>query len=34
QQKLPTNPFEVLRQPPKKKKREHACFENPGLNLE
>ncbi|EDV45822.1 calponin homology domain-containing protein DDB_G0272472 [Drosophila erecta] len=34
QLQLPTNPFEVLRQPPKKKKREHACFENPGLNLE
>ncbi|KAH8315960.1 hypothetical protein KR074_009369 [Drosophila pseudoananassae] len=34
QQQLPTNPFEVLRQPSKKKKREHACFENPGLNLE
>ncbi|XP_043659283.1 calponin homology domain-containing protein DDB_G0272472 [Drosophila teissieri] len=34
QQQLSTNPFEVLRQPPKKKKREHACFENPGLNLE
>ncbi|XP_017038927.1 trichohyalin [Drosophila ficusphila] len=34
QQTLPVNPFEVLRQPPKKKKREHACFENPGLNLE
>ncbi|XP_016980185.1 trichohyalin [Drosophila rhopaloa] len=32
---LSTNPFEVLRgQPSKKKKREHACFENPGLNLE
>ncbi|XP_068159248.1 uncharacterized protein pon [Drosophila tropicalis] len=29
-----TNPFEVVRQPSKKKKREHACFENPGLNLE
>ncbi|XP_016946310.1 trichohyalin [Drosophila biarmipes] len=35
QEQLPTNPFEVLRQPPKKKKREQlACFENPGLNLE
>ncbi|XP_020808460.1 calponin homology domain-containing protein DDB_G0272472 [Drosophila serrata] len=36
QVQLPTNPFEVLRQPPKKKKREQqpACFENPGLNLE
>ncbi|XP_070074889.1 trichohyalin [Drosophila takahashii] len=35
QEQLPTNPFEVLRQPPKKKKRDHlACFENPGLNLE
>ncbi|XP_017114280.1 serine/threonine-protein kinase dst2 [Drosophila elegans] len=35
QQPLSTNPFEVLRdQPSKKKKREHACFENPGLNLE
>ncbi|XP_037725146.1 trichohyalin [Drosophila subpulchrella] len=35
QKQLPTNPFEVLRQPPKKKKREQlACFENPGLNLE
>ncbi|KRF82575.1 titin [Drosophila virilis] len=34
QQKLPVNPFEVVRQPSKKKKREHACFENPGLNLE
>ncbi|XP_039500093.1 E3 ubiquitin-protein ligase BRE1A [Drosophila santomea] len=34
QQPMSTNPFEVLRQPPKKKKREHACFENPGLNLE
>lgn len=31
---LPLNPFEVVRQPSKKKKREHACFENPGLNLE
>lgn len=30
----PLNPFEVVRQPTKKKKREHACFENPGLNLE
>ncbi|XP_064556181.1 uncharacterized protein pon [Drosophila montana] len=34
QQQLPVNPFEVVRQPSKKKKREHACFENPGLNLE
>ncbi|KAH8306869.1 hypothetical protein KR018_009931 [Drosophila ironensis] len=34
EQQLPINPFEVLRQPPKRKKREHACFENPGLNLE
>ncbi|KAH8314189.1 hypothetical protein KR067_012526 [Drosophila pandora] len=33
-QPVSTNPFEVLRQPSKKKKREHACFENPGLNLE
>ncbi|KAH8421498.1 hypothetical protein KR009_009862 [Drosophila setifemur] len=33
-QPLPTNPFEVLRHPCKKKKREHGCFENPGLNLE
>ncbi|KAH8305327.1 hypothetical protein KR044_005061 [Drosophila immigrans] len=31
---LGNNPFEVLRQPTKKKKREHACFENPALNLE
>ncbi|ALC49594.1 pon [Drosophila busckii] len=28
------NPFEVVRQPSKKKKHELACFENPGLNLE
>ncbi|KAH8386707.1 hypothetical protein KR093_002117 [Drosophila rubida] len=28
------NPFEVLRQPSKKTKREQACFENPALNLE
>ncbi|KAH8396123.1 hypothetical protein KR222_003731 [Zaprionus bogoriensis] len=34
EQQLPLNPFEVVRQPSKKKKREHACFENPGLNLE
>lgn len=33
-QNLPLNPFEVVRQPSKKKKRENACFENPGLNLE
>lgn len=33
-QQPPLNPFEVVRQPSKKKKREHACFENPGLNLE
>lgn len=31
---LSLNPFEVVRQPSKKKKRAHACFENPGLNLE
>jgi len=32
---LTLNPFEVVRHPSKKKKRsEHACFENPGLNLE
>ncbi|KAH8399858.1 hypothetical protein KR215_003572 [Drosophila sulfurigaster] len=31
---LSNNPFEVLRQPSKKKKREAACFENPALNLE
>ncbi|EDV95329.1 uncharacterized protein LOC6569324 [Drosophila grimshawi] len=30
----PLNPFEVVRHASKKKKREHACFENPGLNLE
>ncbi|XP_026848950.1 uncharacterized protein LOC6604150 [Drosophila persimilis] len=34
QQQAPTNPFEVVRHPCKKKKREIACFENPGLNLE
>lgn len=34
EKQVPTNPFEVVRQPSKKKKREHACFENPGLNLE
>ncbi|XP_065365722.1 uncharacterized protein pon [Calliphora vicina] len=34
---IPQNPYEVLRKPPKKKKRhteETACFENPALNLE
>ncbi|XP_073830401.1 partner of numb [Musca autumnalis] len=32
---VPANPFEVLRKPPKKKKRpvEVACFENPALNI-
>ncbi|XP_034124241.1 uncharacterized protein LOC117581306 isoform X2 [Drosophila guanche] len=34
QQPPPSNPFEVVRHPCKKKKREIACFENPGLNLE
>ncbi|XP_034670343.1 MAP7 domain-containing protein 1 isoform X1 [Drosophila subobscura] len=34
QKEQPSNPFEVVRQPCKKKKREIACFENPGLNLE
>ncbi|XP_041447880.1 lateral signaling target protein 2 homolog [Drosophila obscura] len=34
QQQPPNNPFEVVRHPCKKKKREIACFENPGLNLE
>ncbi|KAM7347964.1 partner of numb [Cochliomyia hominivorax] len=36
-QNIPQNPYEVLRKPPKKKKRhteETACFENPALNLE
>ncbi|XP_061400801.1 uncharacterized protein LOC133336534 [Musca vetustissima] len=35
QQQLPPNPYEVLRKPPKKKKRpaEVACFENPALNI-
>ncbi|XP_054728610.1 uncharacterized protein LOC129237726 [Anastrepha obliqua] len=36
--KQPQNPYEVVRKPPKKKKREteiiEACFENPALNLE
>lgn len=35
---IPENPYEVVRKPPKKKKRrteiEEACFENPALNLE
>lgn len=34
---IPQNPYEVVRKPPKKKKRhseETACFENPALNLE
>ncbi|XP_023293973.2 uncharacterized protein LOC111677134 [Lucilia cuprina] len=34
---IPRNPYEVLRKPPKKKKRQAegtACFENPALNLE
>ncbi|XP_034119227.1 uncharacterized protein LOC117578130 [Drosophila albomicans] len=31
---LSNNPFEVLRQPSKKKKRDAVCFENPALNLE
>lgn len=33
----PLNPYEVLRKPPKKKKKpaeEAACFENPALNLD
>ncbi|KAL7744647.1 hypothetical protein ACLKA6_017153 [Drosophila palustris] len=35
QKQSTTNPFEVVRHPSKKKKKsEHACFENPGLNLE
>ncbi|XP_034478386.1 inner centromere protein [Drosophila innubila] len=35
EKQLTLNPFEVVRHPSKKKKRsEHACFENPGLNLE
>ncbi|XP_030378767.1 uncharacterized protein LOC115627277 [Scaptodrosophila lebanonensis] len=34
QPQISTNPFEVVRQPQKKKKREHACFENQGLNLD
>lgn len=34
QGQLSLNPFEVVRQPSKKTKRAHACFENPALNLE
>uniref|UniRef100_A0A1I8MX83 Uncharacterized protein n=1 Tax=Musca domestica TaxID=7370 RepID=A0A1I8MX83_MUSDO len=35
EQQVPANPYEVLRKPPKKKKRpaEAACFENPALNI-
>lgn len=34
--RMPENPYEVIRKPPKKKKKhdiEDCCFTNPGLNL-